>query len=276
MTQAVRYGYASSVTEGIVMVRSIPVVSRPEHPTNILNKYAKNRLLAALPEQPIAQLAPDLRQVTLPQGVVCYGTGDPTDQVYFPQTGMISLLVTTGDGDMVETSSVGREGAVGVQCGNGPCLSFTRAIVQIGGNFWVISAPRFEAATSRSAELRELIFNYIETLWVEAQQNAACNAIHDGSSRLCRWLLQCADRTGSDQVPLIQEFLAEMLGVRRTTVTLLAQELQKRGIHRYSRGRITILDRAALEACACECYEMIRKLSTVAVSLTPSDRSQIA
>src|SRR5262249_49400320 len=194
----------------------------------------------------------------------------------FRRPAMISLLVTTGDGDMVETSSVGREGAVGVQCGNGPCLSFTRAIVQIGGNFWVISAPRFEAATSRSAELRELIFNYIETLWVEAQQNAACNAIHDGSARLCRWLLQCADRTGSDQVPLIQEFLAEMLGVRRTTVTLLAQELQKRGILRYSRGRITILDRAALEASACECYEVIRKLSSVAVLPTPSDRSQIA
>jgi CRP-like cAMP-binding protein len=224
--------------------------------------------------QPAALLAPDLPQVALPQGVVCYGAGDPIDQVYFPWTGMISLLVTTGDGAMVETSSVGREGAVGVQCGNGQCLSFTRAIVQIGGNFWVISAPRFEAAASHSAELRELIFTYIETLWAEAQQNAACNAIHDGSSRLCRWLLQCADRTGSQQVLLTHEFLAGMLGVRRTTVTLLAQELQKRGILRYSRGRITILDRAALEACACECYEVIRKLSTVAVPPTPSNRSQ--
>ena len=130
------------------MVWSTPVVSRPEHPTNVLNKYTGNRLLAALPEQAIAQLAPDLRQVTLPPGVVCYGAGDPIDQVYFPQTGMVSLLVSTGDGDMVETSSVGREGAVGVQCGIGPCLSFTRAIVQIGGNFWTISAPRFETAKS--------------------------------------------------------------------------------------------------------------------------------
>jgi len=257
------------------MALSIPAVSRPEHPTNILSKYAGNRLLTALPEQAIAQLAPDLRQVTLPQGAVCYCAGDPIDQVYFPQTGMISLLVTTGDGAIVETSSVGREGAVGVQCGNGPCLSLTRASVQIRGNFWVISAPRFEAATSRSAELRELIVTYIETLWAEAQQNAACNAIHDGSSRLCRWLLQCADRTGSDQVPLTQEFLAEMLGVRRTTVTLLAQEVQRRGILRYSRGRITILDRAALEGCACDCYEVIKKLST-AVLPTRSDRSQIA
>src|SRR5215469_17029807 len=256
MTQAVRYGYASSVTEGMVMVCSIPVVSRPEHPANILNKYAKNRLLAALPEQPIAQLAPDLRQVTLLQGVVCYGTGDPIDQVYFPRTGMISLLVTTGDGDVVETCSIGREGAVGLQCGFGPRLSFTRAIVQIPGRFSAISAARFEYATTQSAALRDLILRYTETQLAEAQQNAACNAFHDGSSRLCRWLLQCADRTGSEQLLLTQEFLAEMLGVRRTTVTLLAQELQKRGILRYSRGRITIIDRAALEACACECYKV--------------------
>ena len=91
-------------------------------------------------------------------------------------------------------------------------------------------------------------------LWAEAQQNAACNAIHDGSSRLCRWLLQCADRIGSDQLALTQEFLSGMLGVRRTTVTLLAQELQKKGILRYSRGRITIIDRPALKVAACECY----------------------
>jgi CRP-like cAMP-binding protein len=248
----------------MAMAHSIPMASRPEYPTNIVNKYAGNRLLAAFPEKVLALLEPDLRQVSLRQGAVCYGAGDSINEVYFPQTGMISLLVTTGGGKMVETSSVGREGAVGLQCGNGPCRSFTRAIVQIGGNFWVISAPRFEATTSRSAELRELIFTYTETLWAEAHQNAACNAIHDGSSRLCRWLLQCADRTGSEHMLLTQEFLAEMLGVRRTTVTLLAQELQKRGILRYSRGRITILDRAALEECACECYEVIRKLSTVA------------
>src|SRR5262249_8212439 len=157
----------------------------------------------------------------------------------------ISLLVTTAEGDMVETSSVGRDGAVGLQCGFGPRRSFTRTIVQIPGKFSAISAARFEYAASRSAALRDLIQRYTETLLAEAQRNAACNAIHDGSSRLCRWLLQCADRTGSEQLLLIQECLAEMLGVRRTTVTLLAQELQKRGLVRYSRGRITILDRPA-------------------------------
>lgn len=106
--------------------------------------------------------------------------------------------------------------------------------------------------------LRDLIVRYTEMLWSEAQQNAACNAIHDGSSRLCRWLLQCVDRTGSDQLPLTQESLAEMLGMRRTTVTLLAQQLQNRGILRYSRGRITVLDRAALKKYACGCYAAVK------------------
>jgi CRP-like cAMP-binding protein len=230
----------------------------PRTERDSVTRLAGNRLLAAMPDDAYALLDPDLRQITLPQGVVCYGAGDPIDQVYFPHTGMVSQLITTGDGDMVETSSTGREGAVGLQCGFGPRLSFTRATVQIPGKFSVISATRFEQAVGRSTALRDLVLRYTETLWAEAQQNAACNAIHAGSSRLCRWLLQCADRTGSEQLLLTQEFLAEMLGVRRTTVTLLAQELQKRGILRYSRGRITILDRPALESCACECYAAVK------------------
>jgi CRP-like cAMP-binding protein len=234
-----------------------------------LTRATGNRLLAALPGDAFALLEPDLRQVSLPHGVVCYEAGAPIDEVYFPQTGMISLLVSTSDGEVVETSSVGHEGAVGLQCGLGPRVSLTRAVVQIAGKFSVISASRFELATTHSAALVELIFDYIEALWTEAQQNAACNAIHDGSSRLCRWLLQCADRIGSEHLLLTQEFLAEMLGVRRTTVTLLTQELQKRGILRYSRGRITILDRAELEACACECYAVIRKISLGAVPGVP-------
>ena len=242
------------------MTWSNPLANRPVPRSDRENvaRVSGNRLLAALPDEAFALLEPDLRQLTLPQGVVCYGAGDPIDQVYFPHTGMISLLVTTGDGDMVETASTGCEGAVGLQCGFGPRLSFTRATVQIPGRFSAISAARFEHAVSRTAVLRDLVLCYTETVWAEAQQNAACNAIHDGSSRLCRWLLQCADRIGSEQLLLTQEFLAEMLGVRRTTVTLLAQELQKRGILRYSRGRITILDRAALESCACECYAAVK------------------
>lgn len=217
-----------------------------------------NRLLASLPSHVFLLLMQDLKQVVLPQGVVCFDPGDPINQVYFPHTGMISCLVSTGDGEMVETSSVGREGAVGLQSGLGQRVSFTRAMVQIGGKFSVVSASRVEYAGGRSADLRDLITRYTEMLWAEAQQNAACNAVHDGSSRLCRWLLQCTDRIGSDQLPLTQEFLSGMLGMRRTTVTLLAQELQKRGILRYSRGRITILDRSALKAAACKCYGAVK------------------
>lgn len=232
------------------------VLHLPEQTSSL--RQLGNRLLAALPSDSLVLLEPDLKQVMLPQGVVCFDPGDPINQVYFPHSGMISCLVTTGDGEMVETSSVGREGAVGLQSGLGHRVSFTRAMVQIAGKFSVIPASRFEHAAGRSAALRDLIIRYTEMLWAEAQQNAACNAIHDGAARLSRWLLQCSDRIGSNQLTLTQEFLADMLGVRRTTVTLLAQELQKEGILRYSRGRISILDRGRLEDRACECYGAIR------------------
>src|SRR5262249_32930821 len=158
------------------------------------------------------------------------------------------------DGDMIETSTVGREGAVGLHRGLGKRRSFTRAVVQIPGRFSTIAAQTFEEIALGSAAIRDMIGCYTEVLWAEAQQLAACNAIHDALSRLCRWLLQSADRAGSDHLPLTQEFLAQMLGVRRTTVTLLAQELQKKGIIRYSRGKLIIMDRTRLEDCACECY----------------------
>lgn len=232
----------------------------------IANPAVGNRFLAALPNDAAALLEPDLKQIILPPGAACYSPGSSIDQVYFPESGMISLVVVA-DGETVETSSVGREGGVGLQCGFGPRLSFTRATVQIPGRFSSISAARFKQAVSRHPALSELIVRHIETKWAEAQQNAACNAVHDGSSRLCRWLLQCADRIGSDQLLLTQDFLAGMLGVRRTTVTLLAQELQKRGVVRYGRGRITIIDRRALETCACECYRAVKALALRTLAL---------
>jgi len=218
-----------------------------------------NRILAALPRETLALLARDLKQVSLPLGVVCFEPGDIVDQIYFPETGMISLLVATGDGDMVETSMIGREGAVGVQRAIGERRSFTRATVQIPRVFSTISAARFAKVASGSPALRELVFRYTERLWIEAQQLVACNAVHDSASRLCRWLLLSADRSGSDHLPLTQDILSDMLGVRRTTVTLLAQELQKQGLLKYSRGKITLLDRNALAGRACECYEVIKR-----------------
>jgi len=218
-----------------------------------------NRLLRALPREPLALLEQDLRQVSLTQGLVCFEAGKAIDQVYFPLTGMISLLVATGDGEMVETGTIGCEGAAGLQCGLGESYSYGLATVQIPGNFATITAKRFREVASSSLPIRDLIYRYTEILWSEAQQSAACNAVHAGSARLCRWLLRTADCIDSNVILLTQEYLADMLGVRRTTVTLLAQELQSRGAIRYTRGRIHILDRGALEARACECYQAIKQ-----------------
>jgi CRP-like cAMP-binding protein len=219
--------------------------------------HRNNRLLAALPLATLTQMGSDLRQISIAQGVVIYEPGDAVEEVYFPHTGLISLLVVTKDGGSIETSTVGREGAVGLQGGLGPRRAFTRATTQIGGSFSTIHAKRFEQIALDSGELRALIGSYTEVLWAEAQQVAACNAAHDAASRLARWLLQCADRIGSDKLPLTQEFLAQMLSVRRTTVTLLAQALQRKGLIKYSRGQIIIVDRNALEREACECFHVL-------------------
>jgi CRP-like cAMP-binding protein len=214
-----------------------------------------NRLLSGLPRETLAMLERDLTQVSLSQGVVCFDVGNPIDRVYFPSTGMISLLIATKNGNVVEAGTIGRRGAAGLQSALGERRSFTRATIQIPGIFTTISAVDLRRAASNNGLIRDLASRYTEVLWAETQQTAACNAIHDGIHRLCRWLLQSADCIGSDHLPLTQEYLADMLGLRRTSVTLLAQELQERGAIRYRRGRIMILNRKALEARACECYE---------------------
>ena len=218
-----------------------------------------NRLLAALPLAAFALLERDLKEISLAQGDVILEPGGGFDRVFFPQTGMISLLVVTKDGNSIETATIGREGAHGLQRGLGKRRSFTRAVTQIAGKFTTIRAERFEQFVRSNPAAQELIARYTEILWAEAQQIAACNAVHDASSRLCRWLLQSSDRIVSEVVPLTQEFMAQMLGVRRTTVTLLARELQEKGVIAYRRGVITIVDRKQLEACACECYAVIQQ-----------------
>jgi CRP-like cAMP-binding protein len=219
-----------------------------------------NQLLAAMPEPTLALLQRDLSHVALTQGAICFDAGDPIQRVYFPTSNLISLVVSTGEGDQVETGMVGREGAVGLQSARGPRCSFARAIVQVAGESYTVSAELLRRAIDSSEEARNFVDRYIEVKWAEAQQLAACNAVHTALPRLARWLLLSADRTGSMRVRLTQEFLGEMLGIRRTSVTLLAQDLQARGIIRYRRGRITILDRPALQSCACECYRTIQHL----------------
>ena len=223
-----------------------------------------NRLLAALPSETLSVLMREMKQVSLVQGQVMFEPGAPLDTIYFPQSGLISLMIVTRNGATVEAATVGQEGAVGLHGALGKRHSFTRATAQIGGRFSVIGAARFEQLVNGHAPVRDLISRYTEMLWAEAQQTAACNAVHDAGSRLSRWLLQTSDRIGSNELPLTQDYLAQMLGVRRTTITLLAQSMQVRGLIRYKRAHIVIINRAGLEACACECYHLLRpeKLST--------------
>jgi len=214
-------------------------------------------LLAALPPETLANLDGDLKQVSIAQGAVIFEPGAPLDTIYFPQTGLVSLLILTAAGEALETATVGREGAVGLQGRFGTRFSFTRAIAQIGGRFSVIGAARFAELVDGDAAVGNLFSRYTEVLLAEAQQIAACNAAHNGVSRLARCLLQIADRIGSDELALTQETLAEMLGVRRTTVTLLAQVLKAKGLIRYSRGHLVITNRKSLESTACECYHAV-------------------
>jgi len=228
-------------------------------PNGLVEDHRDNRLLAAMPHEMLDLMARDLKLITLEQGQAIYEPGAPIEEIYFPQTGMISLLVIDKDGAAIETATIGREGAVGLHGALGKRLAFTRATTQVSGKCSVIYAHALAQFVQDHAPLRDLIARYTEVLWVEAQQLAACNAIHEAPARLCRWLLQTSDRIGRDELPLTQELIAQMLGVRRTTVTLLAQTLQRNGLIKYARGHIKILDRKKLEHCACECYAVLKQ-----------------
>jgi CRP-like cAMP-binding protein len=219
--------------------------------------HLDNKLLAALPRSQFNLLMPHLTTTSLPQGTVVYETGDEVDQVYFPHNGMFSLLAVMRDGKAIETATVGREGVVGAMAGLGLYRSLVRAVVQLPLTATKIASSQFRKAIATSEPLRDLGIHYNEVLLTQARVTAACNALHPVEARFCRWLLQSADRAASDTVTLTQELLAEMLGVRRTSVTEVAGKMQNEGVITYSRGVIKILDRAGLERLSCECYQTL-------------------
>jgi CRP-like cAMP-binding protein len=222
-----------------------------------------NKLLASLPHDHFDRLLPHLSAVSLQQGIVLFEAGDEVDQIYFPHYGMLSLLAVLRDGKAIETATVGREGVVGAMAGLGLYKSLVRVVVQMPLACSKIAATHFRTATAASDPIRNLCIRYNEVLLSQARVTAACNALHPIEARFCRWLLQSADRSASDTVALTQEFLAEMLGVRRTSVTEVASKVQNAGVITYSRGVIKILDRPALMRMSCECYETLLDQSAV-------------
>jgi len=216
-----------------------------------------NKLLASLSRRDFDMLAAHLTASSLAQGEVVYEAGAEVDHVYFPHGGMFSLLAVMRDGKAIETATVGREGVVGAMAGLGLYKSLVRAIVQLPVSASKIAAAPFRRVVASSDPLRDLCVRYNEVMLAQARVTAACNALHRIDARFCRWLLQSADRAASDTLSLTQELLAEMLGVRRTSVTEVARRMQKKGVITYTRGVIRILDRAGLKRLSCECYETL-------------------
>ena len=216
-----------------------------------------NKLLASLPRDHFDRLLPHLSTIPLQQGTVLNQAGDEVDQIYFPHYGMLSLLAVLRDGKAIETATVGREGVVGAMAGLGLYKSLVRVVAQMPVACSKIAATHFRTVATGSDPVRNLCIRYNEVLLSQARVTAACNALHSIEARFCRWLLQSADRAATDTVMLTQEFLAEMLGVRRTSVTEVASKVQNAGVITYSRGVIKILDRPALLRMSCECYETL-------------------
>ena len=218
-----------------------------------------NHLLAALPEIEYQRLEPYLTSVSLSAGETCYEALEKIDTVYFPDTALISLVSTLSDGFTSEVSLIGCRGIVGLPVILGSGYSQHRAIIQVPGSVIKISASILKREFDKGGELQKLLLRYVEDRLNEVAQLSICNSHHNIEERMARWLLMVQDLLQSDKLPLTQEFISQMLGVRRPGVTLTAGTFQRSGLIRYSRGKITILDREALEDIACECYQLFHK-----------------
>ena len=229
---------------------SIQWITSAKHPM-------KNKLLSALSKEEYKRLLPNLEAVSLPVRQIIYAPNQLIEYVYFPTDGIISLVNVTKNGGIVEAATVGNEGMVGIPILLGGNEMISQAIVQVAGNAVRMKADVFKRAVPNGCQLHNLLLRYTLALMNLISQSVACNCLHSAEQRCCRWLLMCLDRVQSDSFELTQEFLAQMLGVQRPTVSGVATILQQAGLIRYSRGKMTICDRPKLEATACECYGIV-------------------
>jgi CRP-like cAMP-binding protein len=224
------------------------------------NLHKKNRLLAALPDEELSTILAQATLVELEKGRLLFDPGDQIHTVYFPIDSVVSVMTLMEGGEAIESVTIGREGGYGLMAAVAPRKALSRAIIQVPGRAYRISASALHEIWSRSPAVRMVIDRHGDCLFAHAAQSVACNALHSVEARFCRWLLSCRDRIDTDTVSLTQEFLADMLGVQRTTVTAVARAMQANDMIRYRRGVIDILNRDGLEACACECYDAVRKV----------------
>jgi CRP-like cAMP-binding protein len=219
----------------------------------------KNRLLAALPPELLSQLLPRMRSFSLSLRDTLIKPEVGIEAVWFVESGWVSLVATLDDGSQAEVGLIGREGMVGLPLITGIDTAFVEAFVQADGSALQMDAGVFRHAMEEEPDFRHRMFRYLEAMNSQTTQTAACNGRHDLEQRLARWLLMAHDRAEGDEFQITQEFLALMLCVYRPSVSVVASTLQRAGMIRYGRGHVTVLDRAALEATACDCYAVVKR-----------------
>jgi len=227
--------------------------------SDVKGAHSANRLLAATSASDFLILKPSLELVPLELRTVLVDVGEPIRHVYFPHSAVICLMAVMGEQEIAETATVGPEGAVGVEVLLGKPTAMHRTLVQIPGAASRIGVREFSAAIQESGSFRALLLRYMGAFLLQVSQSVACNSLHKLEERCSRWLLMAHDRAHRDEFQLTQEFLADMLGVHRPTVTIVARTLQAAGLIKYNRGRLTIVDRRGLEESACECYGIVKR-----------------
>jgi CRP-like cAMP-binding protein len=215
---------------------------------------SSNNFLARLPPEQFELLRPHLRLQQLKQGVILLDPDQPFRSVYFPNSGIISLVVRLQAGELIEVAMVGRDSLFGASAALSRETTSVEAVVQLSGSAYVMAVGVLRLAAEKSPALRTTMLRHEQALFAQAIQSAACNAAHSVKARLARWLLRAHDLSGSTTLPLTQEFLGEMIGVQRSSVSAIASTLQRAGVIAYSRGTVKIRDMESLKGAACECY----------------------
>jgi CRP-like cAMP-binding protein len=238
---------------------SVSALRTPGHTRKIDGNSVTNEILLKLPANEFEKLSPKLEFVRLKLHTLLHEAGEQIKSAYFVNTGLQSVLTVQPDGKSVEVGLIGKEGFVGLPVVAGFRTSPTRVITQGEGTAYRVDVEAFRQLLPRCPQLETELHRFAQRIAMQSTQIAACNRLHEVEERLARWLLMSRDRIGSDELPLTQEFLGQMLGTRRASVSVAASMLQKAGMIRYTRGNVTILDMPKLEQTACDCYEIIQR-----------------
>jgi CRP-like cAMP-binding protein len=228
-------------------------------PSSTIQSPRQNRILAVIPDADYAHVQGHLEPVQLDLGKALYESGSAQGYVYFPTTSIVSLLYVMEDGSSAEIAIVGNDGVVGIALFMGGETTPSRAVVQSAGYAYRLRASLLKTEFKLGGTLQHVLLRYTQALITQMSQTAVCNRHHSVEQQLCRWLLLSLDRLRSNELTMTQELIANMLGVRREGVTEAAGHLQVAGLIHYSRGKITVIDRAKLEARACECYAVVQR-----------------